>query len=1050
MTSDGSLRPLCGVAFERARFPMAFLDADLRVVRANRCLAQLLGLGAGGLVGRCLDELVHDDDVALLRSAVLAATGGPTAPFELRIRASSGTGSSVGDPGTASGAETRVEVVVETVDDVSDVPVRYLAQMRDVTDERLAAERLRRLVRLHATLSGADEAVLRASKAEELLASACQIAVDHGGFLLAWIGQVGGQDESLELVAAKGPGRAYLEGLHLSAGLGPEGQGPAGTAVRQRRPQVRDIVSDPRMAPWRSSALAAGFASCASFPLVLDGRAAGVLTVYAGERDYFDDEVLALLERLVENVSYGWQALEHDAARRRSQAELEEQTRRLRQRFEQTSVPSLTLDLAGRIHDVNEAMCALAGQPAAALAGSLAMELFVDDDSLVGLVGGEGTGHAFVPAEVVKLCLRRPDGGSCWVLVSGTLVRDASGECFEVYVQMQDVSRRHVAEQLAARRQSQQAALAELGREALAEEDLGLLFERAVALVAAHATVELVELLEEDEAAGCFHRRAATGFRPDLLAATNGTVPFRGSLAAWVLRSGAPVVVTDLGVLEGVRRPPLLVAHGVRSSAGVVVGSGDLRFGILAVHSSIPRGFDEDEIPFLESVAHVIGAAVARRRAADELVRRAQYDRLTGLPSRALLIQSLEEMLAPGAGLTEVALLFVDLDRFKLVNDSLGHGAGDDLLRACGERVAGCVADRGLVARFGGDELVVVAAGLGGADGAVELSGGILAALARPVDVAGQELSMGASIGIALGAPGDGPSDLLRNADIAMYRAKGLGGSCAVVFDAAMRASLEDRLQLEAELRRALERDELVVHYQPVVDLPTGLLVGAEALVRWSHPTRGMIEPASFVPLAEETGLIVGLGERVLSLVCADLARWSAEVTMRHFVVAVNVSARQLRSPAYPASVAATLALHGVPASGLSLEITESVLLEDSGTTLAVLQELKDLGVRLSVDDFGTGYSSLSYLQRYPIDELKVDRSFVAQLSGNETQAAIVTGVVQLARALEVAVVAEGVETSDQLGRLRALGCDRAQGFLISTPVGGEDFEERWLHLSRV
>lgn len=1036
--SSAELDRLCGLSFERARFPMAVLAGDLRVVRGNARLAELVDASLAELSGRRLEELLRPADLpALWQACTKALREEEVAPVEVRLR--------------GEGGRRRVELGIELVRGAGGAPACYLVQMRDVTDERASAERLRRLLRLHSTLAGAHEAVLRATTVAELFASACEVAVDNGGFRLAWIGTVRREDQVIVPAAARGPSRSYLDRIVVSAGGGPESRGPVGTAVRLGRPEVRDVVADPLMAPWRSAALDAGFASVAAFPLALDGGAAGALAVYASEHNYFDAEVIALLERLVENVSYGWQALEHDLARRRSQAELLEQGRRLRQRFEQTAVPSLTVDLDGRVKEANPALSAVAGRPAAALAGCPLGELLVADEvagSAAGPAQWLGAGNVTGARSERAARLMREDGSTAAVLVSSTLVRDGAGEAVEIYLQLQDVTHTRAAEELAARRHAQQAALVQLGRVALLDGPLAALYGQAVELVATHVASELAELLELDPARARFERRAATGFRPELLAHEAGPVPAAGTMAARVLAATAPVVVRDHAEADTPAISALLSAHGVRASAAVKVGAAGRDLGILAVHATTPRGFEEDEIAFLEGVAHVLGAAAARRESAEELARRALYDELTGLPNRSLLLQRLDTALAGRAANGEVAVLFVDLDRFKLVNDSLGHGAGDELLRACSERVVACVAEAGLVARFGGDELVVVCGGLVRPAEAVELAGRLLAVLAVPIAVAGHELSASASVGIALAAPKDTPSDLLRNADIAMYRAKATGGSCAVVFDAAMRASLEDRLQLEADLRRALERDELVVHYQPVVDLATGQLVGAEALVRWHHPARGVVEPAAFVPLAEETGLVMAVGSRVLSLVCADLARWRAETVAQTFVVAVNVSARQLRSPAFPASVAETLDQHGVSPSALCLEITESVLLEDGGTTLEVLESLKVLGVRLSVDDFGTGYSSLAYLRRYPIDELKVDRSFVAELGGDETQAAIVTGVVQLARALEVAVVAEGVETALQLGQLRALGCDRVQGFLMSTPVAGDDFERRWLGLA--
>ena len=438
------------------------------------------------------------------------------------------------------------------------------------------------------------------------------------------------------------------------------------------------------------------------------------------------------------------------------------------------------------------------------------------------------------------------------------------------------------------------------------------------------------------------------------------------------------------------------------------------------------------------SVAHV----VAWRTNENQLLR----DPLTGLPSRVLYLNNLKlalERLGRGPS-RSVAVLFLDLDRFKVINDSLGHGEGDELLVAVAERVGHSLRRHETLARFGGDEFVILCEDIFDDDGAVAVAERVLKTFSLPFQLAHGETMAAASIGISVTSdPNQDPDDLIRDADAAMYRAKGGGGARVVLFDEVTRERALARLHNENAIRKAIDREEFRVFFQPEVSIDGERITGLEALVRWQHPERGLLGPGEFISLAEETGLIIPLGTWVLRDACRRAVVWQQRrPSDQPLILRVNVSARQLGQDSFRETVAGIIKQTGIDPALLCLEVTESVLIEDPESSIRVLTELKELGIRIAIDDFGTGYSSLEYLRRLPVDCVKVDRSFVRGLPDNEEDVAIVNAVIELGHALKLSVTAEGVETADQLGNLQTAGCDTAQGFLFYRPEPPEVVEQ--------
>jgi diguanylate cyclase (GGDEF)-like protein len=436
---------------------------------------------------------------------------------------------------------------------------------------------------------------------------------------------------------------------------------------------------------------------------------------------------------------------------------------------------------------------------------------------------------------------------------------------------------------------------------------------------------------------------------------------------------------------------------------------------------------------------HLVGTAqdVTERKLSEKaLAHQALHDALTGLPNRVLLVDRLEQALVGAARIDgKVAVLFLDIDRFKLINDSRGHAAGDELILGVAERLRATVRPADTVARFGGDEFVVVCQDIGTLSEAIAVADRIAAALREPFRVTGEEMFLTVSAGIAISGPDPSSEALLRNADAAMYRAKEQGRARCEFFDETMQTEATARLELQTALNWAVQRDEMRVFYQPLVDVASGHAVGVEALVRWDHPERGIVSPESFILLAEETGLIVPIGSSVLHEAARDHRQWREVFPQGLFTISVNLSAHQLRHPGLLDQVRAVLDQYGLQASSLCLELTETALLQDLDRHIGVLMALRSLGVRLALDDFGTGYSSLTYLKQFPVDIVKIDRSFVNGLGVDHYDSTIVRGLVELAHALQLVVVAEGIERPEQWEQLRRLGCDLAQGYLFSPPV---------------
>ena len=685
-----------------------------------------------------------------------------------------------------------------------------------------------------------------------------------------------------------------------------------------------------------------------------------------------------------------------------------------------------------RVVQCNQAFARMFGYERAELLGRSTRQLHESDEAYemrgreaYPVVAGRGSFITDAP-------MRRKGGGLFWVNYRLSPV-DRSDLGKGVVWVVQDISERKHAEQRLETHARRQELIAAFGQAALGESALDELLAQAVRTGCAIGA-EAAAVFEHHPRDDKWLLRAALGL--DTAAVIGEPVEIcPGCPVRAAARAAAPVLGDEQ---HGARceRAQNACARDVRSSVSVQVLGECEAYGALAVFSRRPEAFRAEDVKYVQQLGVVLSTAVRRKQIEQRMERLAQFDTLTGLPNRSLLHDRLAQTLAQARRKrANTAVLFVDLDRFKVINDTLGHEVGDRLIAQVGERLARCVRQGDTLGRISGDEFAAVLAELARTEDAAIVAQKMLDALAAPFDLGGRETYVGASIGVAA-FPHDGEDaeTLLKNADMAMYRAKKSGRSRYRFFTAKMNERSMAKARLHADLRRALERGEFFLHYQPKVDLASGARCGMEALLRWEHPQRGPVPPAEFIPALEDSGLIVAVGEWVLGTVCDQLCAWR-EAGVEALPVAINVSARQFRQPGLGELVREQLRARGLPAELLELEIAESLLLEDPEQAVRTLNALREAGIRISLDDFGTGYSSMSYLTRLPLSALKIDRGFVHGAAAEPRSAAIVRAVIELAHSLGFTAVAEGVEQDEDAAFLRRHRCDQAQGYLFGRPA---------------
>ena len=629
------------------------------------------------------------------------------------------------------------------------------------------------------------------------------------------------------------------------------------------------------------------------------------------------------------------------------------------------------------------------------------------------------------------------EGGKRQMHVSFAPDVDAFGKVKGSYALVIDITASKIAENAVRTHALQQEAIAVYGQFALESHDIEALVSNAAAMVTSGLDIEHSGVFRFTHGQQDLTLVAGVGWGAGAVGSATFNATAVTSMRA-ALGSGGPVLVPDLRAADHPIARLFDRADRQLSGLEVAIPTSDGPYGILAAYRRDSRDFSREDSNFLKAIATALGTAIGRHRVEERLSHVAQFDSITGLPNRRLFQDRLLQAMARARRRkSAIALIFLDLDGFKEINDTLGHKAGDRLLRVVGARLKHSLREGDTVARLGGDEFTVILEDLHDRDEATAVAHKVLGALAKPLTLEKQEFAVTASAGLTV-YPEDSRNveTLLKNADTAMYYAKDRGKNNLQSYTPLMTTLKRERVTLENQLRRALECSELFLQYQPQVDLQQGGIVGVEALSRWEHPELGIVPPGRFIPLAEKSGLIVPIGRWALMTACAQGVAWQSSAPPVR--IGVNVSARQFRGDLFQTVVAA-LSSTGLDAQWLELELTESLLMEDPETARATLLKLKGLGVKIAIDDFGSGYSSLSYLRHFPIDRLKIDQSFIRDLVSSPDDAAIARAIIALGHNMNIRVVAEGVETAEQLAFLRDNGCDVMQGFLYSEPVSADD-----------
>lgn len=976
--------------FETAQDGILLLNADTAQIEdVNPYLIDMLGYSHAEFLGKKLWEVGSFADRAESKEMFAELqTNGYVRYEDLPLK-------------TKAGARIEVEFVSNTY--YSEGIKVIQCNIRDITERKATEAKLKRHTQLYAALSQCNKAIVHCDNEEALFLQVCHAAVQFGGMKLAWVGLVDTETLKVRPAAIFGDDTEYLKDVNISVDANsPFGRSPTGTAIRENHLYwCQDFLNDPVTVPWHERATHAGLAASASLPLHREGLVIGAFTLYSAETNAFDEAARDLLVEMATDISFALDNLARESQRKRANQEIEFKNTILQTQQETSLDALLVVDDNGQIISYNQQfidLWRLSPQLVSARLDAPVLQSVADQvensDAFVAQVQYLNEPHNDKSREELQL-----KDGRIIDRYSAPMTGADSKYYGRVWY-FRDITESKQAEQ-----ELRIAATAFEVQESIIITDahkvilrVNQSFTRLTGYSAEEAIGQTLSLIKSDMQDAEFYRQ--------MWEALNRDHSWQGEI--WNRRKNGEV------------HPDWLTITAVTNVEG-------------EVNHYVSTYADLSQYMKDEAAIHSL----------------AFYDPLTSLPNRRLLLDRLQHAFAASSHHhNHGALLFIDLDNFKTLNDTKGHNFGDLLLVEVASRLHACVREEDTVARLGGDEFVVLLENLSedplqAAAQTDAVCDQILTAFRQTYSLKGYEYHGSASIGISLFRNQEATvNEILRRADVAMYQAKSAGRNTLRFYDPTMQAVLEARTELEGDLRCALEGSQFRLYYQAQVD-HTGHILGAEALIRWQHPQRGLVAPMEFIPLAEEMGLILPIGQWVLETACAQIKAWEADPLTRNLQLAVNVSARQFHQPDFVEQVRQTLHIHAFTPGLLKLELTESLVLGNIDDTIVKMQALREVGVRFSMDDFGTGYSSLSYLTQLPLDQLKIDQSFVRNIGVKHSDAVIVQTIIGMAHNLGMEVIAEGVETENQRAFLEQHGCALCQGYLFGKPVPIEAFEAR-------
>ena len=910
-----------------------------------------------------------------------------------------------------------------------------------------------RITQLYATLSQCNKAIVRCTTEQDLFEQICQVAVQHGGVKMAWVGLVNTETLQVQPTASFGDGTGYLGDLTISIDANsPFQRSPTGRAISENQPVwCQNFLSDPSTALWHEDARRYGLAASASLPLRRSHRVIGAFTLYAGEANFFDEPARNLLMEMATDISLALDRFDHELQRRHTEQEIKFKNTILKTQQETSLDAILVVADDGKIISYNQqfvhlwqlspevvsarrngpvlqAAAAQVENPDAFVARINYLNQHQNDKSREDVLLKDGRVVDCYSAPVTGA--DKHHYGRVWYFRNVTEHREMNRRVVylnRVYAVLSGIN------SLIVRVRDRSELFADACQ--IAVEAGG--FRMAMIAIVDPITLELTPVASE-------------GKDPSLLIACRKILATPESaqrtMGVRAIQQKQAVVSNDSKNDAQVVFSAKYAEAGIQSMAVFPLLVSDEAIGVLALYASEIEFFRGDELKLLTELAGDVAFAIDHIDKQERLNYLASYDALTGLANRSLFLQRVAQHLRIAAsGGHQLALFLIDLERFRNINNSLGRPAGDELLRQVAQWLRRTTGDDTLLARLGSDHFALVLPVVKTTGSIVRLIEKVLSAfVAHQFSLNDDVFRVAAKVGIAQ-FPMDGADaeTLLRNGEVALKRAKTTGDSY-LSYAHSMTFAVAVQLSLENQLRQALINGEFVLHYQPKVNLTSGKMTGAEALIRWNNPRTGLVPPGHFIPILEETGLIYDVGRWALRQALADYLRWRA-AGLPAVRIAVNVSPLQLRHRGFVTEIERAVGIDTHAAAGLELEITESLIMADVNGSIATLQKIRDMGVSIAIDDFGTGFSSLSYLAKLPVNKLKIDRSFVIDMTVGAQGLALVSTIINLAHALKLVVVAEGVETQEQSRLLEVLNCDEMQGYLFSKPVPADIFELNFL-----